>query len=100
MKMKLAAQTFSSSTAVALQFLQQKIKHKKVINCTDTIVFVRNIDCLTFKILDTQHHQDSNLQYGCQILRKKAAILEICNYLLSLKDPDMYPLHSIDEKLL
>ena len=46
MKVKLAAQTFSSSTAAALQFLQQKIIHEKFINCTDTIVFVRNIDRL------------------------------------------------------
>ena len=46
MKVKLAAQTFYSSTTAALQFLQQKIKHEKFINCTDTIVFVRNIDRL------------------------------------------------------
>ena len=46
MKVKLAVQTFSSSTAAALQFLQQKIKHEKFLNCTDTIVFVRNIDQL------------------------------------------------------
>ena len=39
-KVKLAAQALSFSTAAALQFLQQKIKHKKFINCTDTIVFV------------------------------------------------------------
>ena len=46
MKVKPVTQTFSSSTAAALQFLQQKIKQEKFINCTDTIVFVRNIDRL------------------------------------------------------
>ena len=46
MKVKLAAQKFYSSATAALQFLQQKIKHEKFINCTDTIVFVRNIDRL------------------------------------------------------
>ena len=94
MKVKLATQTFSSSTAVALQFLQQKIKHEKFINCTDTIVSVRNIDPL-FDFLNSRYPASSGFISTIRLSNfeeKKAAILEICNYLLSLKDPDMYPL--------
>ena len=61
MKVKLATQTFSSSTAAALQFLQQKIKHEKFINCTDTIVFVRNIDQL-FDFLNSRHPASSGFK--------------------------------------
>ena len=61
MKVKRAAQTFSSSTAAALQFLQQKIKHEKLINCTDTIVFVRNIDRL-FDFLNPRHPTSSGFK--------------------------------------
>ena len=61
MKVTLATQTFSSSTAAALQFLQQKIKHEKFINCTDTIVFVRNIDQL-FDFLNSRHPASSGFK--------------------------------------
>ena len=94
MKVKLATQTFSSSTAAALQFLQQKIKHEKFINCTDTIVFVRNIDRL-FDFLNSRHPASSGFKSPIRLSnfeKKKAMILEICNYLLSLKDPDIYAL--------
>ena len=94
MKVKLAAQAFPSSTAAALQFLQQKIKHEKFVNCTDTIVFVRNIDRL-FDFLNSRHPASSGFKSPIRLSnfeKTKAVILEICNYLLSLKDPDMYPL--------
>ena len=61
MKMKLAAQTFCSSTAAVLQFSQRIIKHKKFINCTDTIVFVRNVDRL-FDFLNSQHPASSGFK--------------------------------------
>ena len=61
MKMKLAAQTFSSSTAAVLHFSQRIIKHKKFINCTDTIVFVRNVDRL-FDFLNSQHPASSGFK--------------------------------------
>ena len=94
MKVKLAAQTFPSSTAAALQFLQQKIKHEKFINCNDTIVFVRNIDRL-FDFLNSRHPASSGFKSPIRLwnfVKTKAVVLEICNYLLSLKDPNMYPL--------
>ena len=94
MKVKLVVQTFFSSTAAALQFLQQKIKHEKLFNCTDTIVFVRNIDRL-FDFLNSRHPASSGFKSPIRLSnfeKTKAVILEICNYLLSLKDPDIYPL--------
>ena len=66
MKVKLVAQTFSSSTAIALQFLQQKIKHKKFINCTDAIVFVRNIDRL-FDFLNSRHSASSGFKFPIRL---------------------------------
>ena len=66
MKVKLASQTFSSSTAAAFQFLQQKIKHEKFINCTDTIVFVRNIDQL-FYFLNFRHPASSGLKSSIRL---------------------------------
>ena len=76
MKMKLAAQTFSSSTAAELQFLQQKIKHEKLINCTDTIVFVRNIDRL-FDFLNPRHPASSGFKSPIRlsIFEKKSSDL-------------------------
>ena len=66
MKIKLAVQTFSSSNAVVLQFLQQKIKHKKFINCSDTIVFVRNVDRL-FDFLNYQHPASSGFKSAIRL---------------------------------
>ena len=100
MKVKLASQTFSSSTAAAFQFLQQKIKHEKFINCTDTIVFVRNIDQL-FYFLNFRHPASSGLKSSIRLSnfeKTKAVVLKICNYLLSSKDPDMYPLSQYRRK--
>ena len=65
-KVKLAAQTFFSSTAAALQFLQQNIKHEKFINCTDTIVFVSNIDGL-FDFLNSRHPASSGFKSPIQL---------------------------------
>ena len=48
-KVKLAAQTFSSSTAAALQFLQQKSKYEKsIIVLKPYFLSEILIDCLTF----------------------------------------------------
>ena len=66
MKKKLAAQTFSSSTAAALQFLQQKIKHEKFISCTNTIVFVTNIDRL-IDFLNSRHPASSGFKSPIQL---------------------------------
>ena len=66
MKVKLPAQTFSSSTAAVLQFLQQKITHEKFINCTDTIVFDRNIDRL-FDFLNSPHPASSGFKYPIRL---------------------------------
>ena len=79
MKVKLAAQTFSSSTAAALQFLQQKINHEKFLNCTDTIVFVRNIDRL-FDFLNSRHQASSGFKSPIRLSnfeKTKAVVLEI-----------------------
>ena len=76
MKVKLATQTFSSSTAAALQFLQQKIKHEKFINCTDTRGFVRNIDRL-FNFLNSRHPASSGFKSPIRLSNfeeKKAVI--------------------------
>ena len=94
MKVTVAAQTFSSSTTAALQFLQQKIKHEKFLNCTDIIVFVRTIDRL-FDFLNSQHPVSSGFKSQIRLSnfeKTKAVILEISKYLMSLKDPDMYPI--------
>ena len=77
-----------------MTILHQKIKHEKFINCTDIIVLVRNIDRL-FDFLNSRHQASSGFKSPIPLSNfenKKAVILEICNYLLSLKDPDMYQL--------
>ena len=52
MKVNIAAQTFSSSVADALEFLM-KAGHPSFIDAEGTIVFIRTIDKL-FDILDSR----------------------------------------------
>ena len=73
-------------------FYNRKSNTKKFINCTDTIVFVRNVDRL-FDFWNFRHSASSGFKSPIQLTnveKKKAVILEIC--LLLLKDPDIYSL--------
>ena len=93
MKVKLAAQTFSSSVADALEFLMKDMKLPKFADCFGTIEFIRNIDRL-FDILNSRLPfakgfksplNLSNIQY------KEKIIKDICYYLLSLQDNNNKP---------
>ena len=54
MKVKLAAQVFSSSVADAIDFLREDIKHPSFAGSEATVTFIRNIDML-FDFLNTRN---------------------------------------------
>ena len=54
MKVKLAAQVFSSSVADAIDFLRKDIQHPSFIGSEATVTFIRNIDLL-FDLLNTRN---------------------------------------------
>ena len=94
MKVKLAAQTFSSSVADALEFLQNDIKHESFQNCSATIQFIRNIDRL-FDVLNSRHPYMSGFKSpirNSNLNMITSVILQISNYLLTLKDFHGQPL--------
>ena len=88
MKVKLAAQTISSSVADALEFLQNDIKHEKFQNCSATVEFIRSVDRL-FDILNSQHPFMRGFKSAIRISNLeiiKTVVVEISDYLLTLKD--------------
>ena len=90
MRVKLAAQTLSSSVADALEFLKDDMMAEDFKNCGATVQFIRNIDRL-FDLLNSRHPMmkgfkspisKSNLSTVQNQVRK------VCEYLLSLKASD------------
>ena len=88
MKVKLAAQTISSSVADALEFLQNDIKHEKFQNCSATVEFIRSVDRL-FDILNSQHPFMGGFKSAIRMSNLeiiKTVVVELSDYLLTLKD--------------
>ena len=54
MKVKLTAQTFSSSVSDALEFLKDDLKEENFKNSDATVTFIRNIESL-FDLLNSRH---------------------------------------------
>lgn len=88
MKVKLAAQTLSSSVADALEFLEKDAKLPEFQNCSATIEFIRYIDRM-FDFLNSRHKlmggfkqpiTKANFEY------LKLNTFRIAKYLLSLRD--------------
>ena len=88
MKVKLAAQTLSSSVADALDFLENGAKLPEFAGCGPTIEFIRNIDRL-FDFLNSRHKLQTGFKQpvtknNIDFLEK--SVRKICDYLLSLED--------------
>lgn len=88
MKVKLLAQTLSTSLADSLEFLEYEFKHPKFNSCSSSIEFVRNID-RRFYFLNWSHAfakgfkaPTSNFNLSMQ----ENIILSICKYLLKLRN--------------
>ena len=88
MKVRLAAQTFSSSVADALEFLEKDVKHPAFKNCSPTIEFIRFIDRI-FDFLNSRHklmHGFKQPIHISNLAYLKTNIAKIADYLLNLKD--------------
>ena len=88
MKVKLAAQTLSSSVADALEFCEKDANLPEFRNCSATVEFIRFVDRM-FDFLNSRHLlmvgfkqpiKKENFQY----LKKNA--YQIANYFLNLRD--------------
>ena len=87
MKVKLAAQTFSSSVADALEFLKTDINLESFQGCAATIQFIRNIGRL-FDFLNSRHPMMKGFQSpvrATNVNSLKQQIQNISEYLLSPK---------------
>ena len=87
MKVKLAAQTFSSSVADALEFLKTDMNLESFQGCAATIQFIRNIDRL-FDFLNSRHPMMKGFKSpirATNLNSLKQQIQNISEYLLSLK---------------
>lgn len=94
MKVKIAAQTLSSSVADALQFLQTDLQMPMFQNCESTITFIRTIDRL-FDFLNSRHPAMKGYKSPTNrfnFIFKEEQVLKDCQYLLSLKSLDGQPL--------
>ena len=90
MKVKIAAQTLSSSVADALEFLEKEAKLPEFQGCGPTIEFIRHIDKL-FDILNSRHRLQTGYKQPFtrnNIDYQEKSIIEICSYLLSLTDAE------------
>ena len=95
MKVKLAAQTLSSSVADALEMLRDAGK-PQFKNCGATIQFIRNIDKLFDFLNSRTPFTKSGFKkpiYYDQVDRKEESMMQIVRYLYSLKDMQDEPLH-------
>ena len=94
MKVKLAAQTLSSSVADALEYLQNDAKHENFKNCSGTIEFIRHIDRL-FDILNSRHPMMKGFKSPiskANLEMLKTLIPDISKYFLTLLDNQNQPL--------
>ncbi|KAL4089272.1 hypothetical protein QTP88_024329 [Uroleucon formosanum] len=85
MKVKLAAQTLSSSVADALEFFQSS-NDIAFNNCAETVKFIRTIDRI-FDFLNTRHPFGKGykiLLYKSAIENMKKTIIQLVDYLLIL----------------
>lgn len=100
MKVKLAAQTFSSSVADALELLKDSGK-PQFQNCEATIKFIRNIDRL-FDFLNSRNPvTKSGFKkpiYYDRIPRLEKSMMQILKYLYSLTDLKGEPLYRSPRK--
>ena len=87
MKVKLAAQTFSSSVADALEFLKTDMNLESSQGCDAAIQFIRNIDRL-FDFLNSRHPMMKDFKSpirATNLNSLKQQIQNISEYILSLK---------------
>lgn len=98
MKAKLAAQTFSSSVADVLQFLNSDLKLKAFENCEATVRFIRVVDRL-FDFLNSRHSRMTGYKSPIHLNNLKLIkdqVIRDCNYLLKLKSSDGFLLATTD----
>ena len=86
MKVKVAAQTLSSSVADALEFLEKSARLPEFQGCGPTIKFIRHIDML-FDILNSRHRLQTGYKQPLtrnNIDYREKSLKEISTYLLTL----------------
>jgi hypothetical protein len=95
MKVKLAAQTLSSSVADALQFCQQELQLAEFQDCTATVEFIRVIDRL-FDLLNSRNPLAKGFKAPMRPSNEhiwRPFILSAIHYIKGLKLQDEQPLH-------
>ena len=95
MKVKLAAQTLSSSVADASQFCQQELQLEEFQDCTATVEYIRIIDRL-FDLLNSRNTLAKGFKAPMRPSNEhiwRPFVLHAINYMKGLKLQDGQPLH-------
>ena len=100
MKVNLAAQTFSSSVADALEYCSSVLKLKQFLGSEATVKFIRIIDRL-FDILNSRNPWGTGFKSAMRIGNKQAwepFLDEAYSYILALKNSTGQPMHQSKRK--
>ena len=100
MKVNLAAQTFSSSVADAMEYCCNVLKLTQFQGCEATVKFIRLFDRL-FDILNSRNPCAGGYKSALRVSNKKfwnPFLDEAFSYILSLKDPSGIPMHATRRK--